>query len=93
MAIRIENIDELLKFSNPKWKTSITKLGPNKIVTRGYSQEDMIENISFSEMVFLLISARKPSRSEARMLEAVLVSFCDHGITPPSTQVARLMAS
>lgn len=27
------------------------------------------------------------------MLEAILVSFCDHGVTPPSTQSARLMAS
>lgn len=34
-----------------------------------------------------------PSEEESKMLEAVLVSFCDHGVTPPSTQVARLMAS
>ena len=27
------------------------------------------------------------------MFETVLVSFCDHGVTPPSTQSARLMAS
>jgi len=31
--------------------------------------------------------------NEAKMLESVLVSFCDHGVTPPSTQSARLMAS
>jgi citrate synthase len=93
MAIRPENIDRLLKFRNPKWKTSITKLEPNKIVTRGYSQEELIGDISFSEMVYLLINGNKPSRNESKMLEAVLVSFCDHGITPPSTQVARLMAT
>jgi citrate synthase len=93
MAIRPENIDRLLKFRNPKWKTSITKLEPNKIVTRGYSQEALIGHISFSEMVYLLINGNKPSRNESKMLEAVMVSFCDHGITPPSTQVARLMAS
>ena len=93
MAIKIGNIDELLKFRNPKWKTSITKLEPNKIVTRGYPQEDLIGNLSFTEMVYLLINGNKPSENESKMLEAVLVSFCDHGITPPSTQVARLMAS
>lgn len=27
------------------------------------------------------------------MLGAVMVSFCDHGVTPPSTQAARIMAS
>lgn len=93
MAIRPENIDRLLKFRNPKWKTAITKLEPNKIVTRGYSQEELIGDISFSEMVYLLINGNKPSKNESRMLEAVLVSFCDHGVTPASTQVARLMAS
>jgi citrate synthase len=93
MAIRMENIDELLKFRNPKWKTSITKLEPNQIVTRGYAQEDLIGDISFPDMVYLLLNGNKPSKNESKMLEAVLVSFCDHGITPPSTQVARLMAS
>lgn len=93
MAIKIGNMDELLKFRNPKWKTSITKLEPNRIITRGYPQEDLIGNLSFSEMVYLLIKGNKPSKSESKMLESVLVSFCDHGITPPSTQVARLMAS
>jgi citrate synthase len=93
MAINIENIDELLKFKNPKWKTSITKLEPNHIVTRGFPQEDLIGDLSFSEMVYLLIKGAKPSKNESKMLEAVLVSFCDHGITPPSTQVARLMAT
>lgn len=93
MAINIGKIDELLKFKNPKWKTSITKLEPNNIVTRGFPQEELIGKLSFSEMVYLLINGIKPSKNESKMLEAVLVSFCDHGITPPSTQVARLMAS
>jgi len=93
MAINIENIDELLKFKNPKWKTSITKLEPNKIITRGFPQEELIGNLSFTEMVYLLINGSKPSKTESKMLEAILVSFCDHGTTPPSTQVARLMAS
>ncbi len=93
MAINIENMDELLKFRNPKWKTSITKVEPNRIITRGYPQEELIGNISFPEMVYLLVNGNKPSKTESKMLEAILVSFCDHGTTPPSTQVARLMAS
>ena len=93
MAIGRKNIEELLKYRNSKWKTSITKVEPNRLVTRGYPQEDLIGNLSFSEMVYLLIKGNKPSKNESKMLEAVLVSFCDHGTTPPSTQVARLMAS
>ncbi|HMK53764.1 MAG TPA: citryl-CoA lyase, partial [Methanobacteriaceae archaeon] len=58
-----------------------------------FPQEDLIENLSFSEMVYLLLKGEIPSPNQARMLQSVLVSFCDHGVTPPSTQVARLMAS
>lgn len=93
MAIGRETVENLLKLTNPKWKTSITRVEPNKIVTRGYPQEDLIGNISFPEMVYLLIKGEMPSEKESKMFEAVLVSFCDHGVTPPSTQVARLMAS
>lgn len=93
MAIRRESVEKLIKFKNPKWRTSITKIEPNQIITRGYSQEDLIGKMSFPEMVYLLITGNLPSDKGSKMLEAVLVSFCDHGLTPPSTQVTRLMAS
>ena len=93
MAIGRETVENILKLNKPKWKTSITRVEPNRIVTRGYPQEDLIGNISFPEMVYLLIKGEMPSENDSKMFEAVLVSFCDHGVTPPSTQVARLMAS
>ena len=81
------------KVSNPKLKTSITKFEPNKIITRGYNQEDLIENLSFSEMVYLVLIGKLPTKEEGELLNQVLVSFCDHGVTPPSTQTARIIAS
>ena len=44
-------------------------------------------------MVFLLLKGRLPSLIEGKIFNHVLVSFCDHGATPPSTQTARLVAS
>lgn len=88
-----EVLKDILKPRALKWRTSITKVEPNQLTTRGYLQEDLIENISFSEMIHLLIKGKLPSKNEAKMMGAILVSFCDHGITPPSTQTARLMAS
>jgi citrate synthase len=88
-----EALKDIFKPRTLKWRTSITKVEPNKLTTRGYLQEDLIEKISFSEMIHLLIKGKLPSKNEAKMLGAVLVSFCDHGVTPPSTQAARLMAS
>jgi len=93
IMITEEVMKNIFKPSSLKWRTSITKVEPNRLTTRGYLQEDLIGNISFSEMVYLLIKGNMPSKNEAKMMEAVLVSFCDHGITPPSTQSARLMAS
>jgi citrate synthase len=93
MVIGRETVENLLKLTKPRWRTSITKVEPNRIITRGYPQEALIGNISFPEMVYLLLKGELPPENQAKMLEAVLVSFCDHGVTPPSTQVARIMAS
>src|SRR5690606_18232933 len=93
MAIGKESLENVFRVGSPKWRTSITRVEPNRIVTKGYSQEELIGGVSFSEMVYLLIRGELPSENVARMLEAVLVSFCDHGVTPPSTQAARMIAS
>lgn len=86
--IDLKNIKEELQI-----KTSITKIEPNRIFTRGHSQDDLIANISFSEMVYLLLKGKLPCDKESKMLNYVLISFCDHGVTPPSTQTSRLIAS
>lgn len=74
-------------------KTSITRVETDKIVTLGYNQRDLIEKIRYSDMVFLILKGRLPSMKESKVFNHVLVSFCDHGVTPPSTQTARLVTS
>ena len=74
-------------------KTSISRVETDKIVTRGYNQRDLIEKIRYSDMIYLLLKGRLPSPIEGKVFNHVLVSFCDHGVTPPSTQTARLVAS
>ena len=44
-------------------------------------------------MIYLLLKGKLPSIMESKIFNYVLVSFCDHGVTPPSTQTARLIAS
>ena len=79
---------------NPhRLRTAISRVETDKIVTRGYNQRDLIEKIRYSDMIFLLLKGRLPSPEEGKMFNHVLVSFCDHGVTPPSTQTARLVAS
>ena len=74
-------------------KTAISRVEEDKIVTMGYNQRDLIEKIRYSDMVYLLLKGRLPSPKEGKIFNHVLVSFCDHGVTPPSTQTARLVAS
>jgi citrate synthase len=75
------------------WKTGISKIEPNHIVTRGYRQEDLIGNVPFASVFFLLLKGRVPDMNEARMIDALITSSVDHGVTPPSTHAARVVAS
>ena len=81
------------KVNNHSLKTAISRVEKDKIVTRGYNQRDLIEKIRYSDMIYLLLKGKLPTIREGRIFNHVLVSFCDHGATPPSTQTARLVAS
>ncbi|MCQ2972582.1 MAG: citryl-CoA lyase [archaeon] len=74
-------------------KTAISNVEPNKIVTREYNQEELISKIRYSDMVFLMLKGELPTTKQSKLFNHILVSFCDHGVTPPSTQTARLITS
>ena len=75
------------------WKTAITKVEPNKLLLRGYRIDELMGCITFAQGVFLAIKGELPSEAEARMLDVILVSSVDHGVTPPSCHAARTVAS
>ena len=75
------------------WKTSITKVEPNKLVVRGYRLDELMGNITFAQAVFLIIKGELPSEKEAKLIDAMLVSSIDHGVTPPSCLSALTIAS
>jgi len=75
------------------WKTAITKVEPNKLCLRGYRIDELMGRITYAQGVFLAIKGELPSEGEAQMLDAILVSSVDHGVTPPSCVTARTLAS
>lgn len=75
------------------WETKITKVEPNHLVTRGFKQENLIGNISFGEALYLLLKGKLPIKNEGKMMEAILVSCIDHGVTAPSCVTTRTVAS
>jgi len=75
------------------WKTGITKVEPNKLLLRGYRIDELMGRITFAQGVFLTIKGELPNEKEAKMIDAMLVSSIDHGVTPPSCLAARTIAS
>jgi len=76
-----------------RWPTALTSIAPNKILIRGYPLDEMMGRLSFADAVYLLLMGELPTPAIGRMLNAVLVSSLDHGVTPPSTLAARNVAT
>jgi citrate synthase len=79
--------------TDDKWRTALTCIEPNTILVRGYPLDEMMGRLTFGESIYLLLLGEIPSPSIGRMMEAMLVSFIDHGATPPSTLAARNTAT
>jgi citrate synthase len=75
------------------WATSISRIEPNVIELRGRPIQDLIGNISFAGVIWLLLRGEPPTPGQERLLEAALVSAVDHGPHAPSIAVARIAAT
>jgi citrate synthase len=79
--------------TDEKWRTRLTCIEPNKILVRGFPLDEMMGRLTFGEAIYLLLMGEVPSPNVGRLMEAILVSFIDHGATPPSTLAARNTAT
>jgi citrate synthase len=79
--------------SPDKWKTAITHIAPNEIRLRGYPVEELMGRRSYAEAAWLALKGELPTAEQGRMLDAILVSSVDHGVTPPSCLAAITAAS
>lgn len=75
------------------WTTSISSIKKNQIQIRGYPIEDLIGNITYSQMLYLLLCGELLSERKAYLLESVLVAGADHGPRAPSIAAARMAAT
>jgi citrate synthase len=79
--------------SDERWRTALTLIEPNKILVRGYPVDEIMGRLTFGETIYLLLMGEIPSPGIGSLMEAMLVSFIDHGATPPSTLAARNTAT
>ncbi|MEM5317896.1 citryl-CoA lyase [Paraburkholderia sp. JHI869] len=75
------------------WSTSITDIHPGSIKVRGYPIQELIGNVSFPQMIWLMLRGELPGDEEATLLEAALVASVDHGPHAPSIAISRMATS
>lgn len=75
------------------WRTSIIDMAPGRIAFRDHPIEELIGNVSFPQMIWLMVRGGLPSKEEAALFEAALVAGVDHGPQAPSIAAARMAAT
>jgi citrate synthase len=75
--------------SGSTWPTALTSIEPNRILVRGYPIDELMGRVSFGDAAFLLLTGELPTPTITRLIDAILVGFVDHGVTPPPTLAAR----
>ena len=72
------------------WRTGIIDMEPGRISLRGRPIEELIDTLSFVQMIWLMLRGQPPGDGEARLLEAALVAAVDHGPQSPAIAAARM---
>src|SRR3954471_8383880 len=75
------------------WRTAIVDAGPTHLRIRGHDVLGLMQQASFTDLIFLLHHERLPAAGERRLLDAILIGVADHGSGAPSCAAARLAAS
>ncbi len=72
------------------WRTSIIDMVPGQIRLRGHPVEELIGNVTFTQMIWLMTRGDLPAPEQAQLLECALVAAADHGPQAPSIASARM---
>ncbi len=75
------------------WRTEIIDMQPGEISYFGYPIESLIGNVSFTQMIWLMVQGELPSPDKAKLLDAALMSAVDHGPQAPSIAIARMAST
>jgi citrate synthase len=75
------------------WRTEITDMQPGSIRYRGYAIQDLIGNVTFAQMTWLMLRGDLPTVGQGKLLDAALMSGVDHGPQAPSIAIARMAAT
>lgn len=86
----MDAISEDKKLVQAWWSTNIIQMSPGVINFRGYKIEELIGNVSFVAMIWLMLKGNLPNKEEEYLLNAALMSGVDHGPQAPSIAISRM---
>jgi citrate synthase len=74
------------------WQSAIAYKTLDRLVVRGYDVNELTGNVSFAQMIYLIFKGELPSKGQASMIDALLVTSAEHGFSP-SAVAARMVAA
>lgn len=93
MVIPMHQSEAKLDKAQRWWNTEIIEIKPGEIYIRGYPIQELIGQLSFAQMIWLMLRGDIPSTAQAHLLESALVAAVDHGPQAPSIAIARMAAT
>lgn len=75
------------------WETKISKAVSYNCLIRGYRHDEIIENLTYTEGMFLTLVGRLPGKNEVKMMDAILNCILELEIQSVTVAVARHIAS
>jgi citryl-CoA lyase len=75
------------------WQTAVSYVGPHQLLIRGYPIEEVIDRLSYPEVLFLTVRGELPDRAQTRVLDAALCSIPAHQWVAAHLLAAAVTAS
>ncbi len=74
------------------WRSAISYKTREKIVVRGYDVNELTGNVTFAEALHLIWKGELPEKNTAKMIDALLVCFAEHAMSPSSASARMVMS-
>lgn len=75
------------------WRQKISHIADGDILIRGYPLTEVIENLSYTEALYLTLRGELPGEKETRVMNALLCGIVDYEFINATTPAARFVAS
>ncbi|MFF1552964.1 citryl-CoA lyase [Rhodococcus erythropolis] len=75
-----------------QWTTEIAEVRHDDVILRGRRVTELMTTLTYTESLYLVMTGNTPTSGQVRVLDALMVSVMDHGISPTST-LTRMLGS